>query len=349
MMHKKIFQCKPLLVAFSAFLLMMAIFSAFLLSVPKSYAASSSKGVAATRGAGVSGVSVFVEPAAGEQPILSAINNAKSSIYVEMYLLTDRNIISALENAAKSGLDVRVMLEPHPYGGSSPAGTLRALSNAGAQAEDSSPAFRYTHEKGMIIDGATAYIMTCNFTKSALGGSSSTKNREYGIIDSNAADVKEALDIFNADWKRSSYTPTDNNIVLSPVNSRSDFIALINSAQKSLQIEAEEMNDSSVEQAIVKAESHGVTVQVILPNGSSDTAGISTLDSGGVSVSEDTQYYMHAKIIVADGQEAFVGSENISTTSFDKNRELGILISDASVIATLQTTFKSDLSHSKTV
>jgi len=100
------------------------------------------------------------------------------------------------------------------------------------------------------------------------------------------------------------------------------------------------MDDTGVEQAIVNAESRGVKVQVILPNDSSNSAGISTLDNGGVSVSKDTQYYMHAKMMIVDGTEAFVGSENISTTSLTKNRELGILISDTTVISTLLVTWR---------
>ena len=48
------------------------------------------------------------------------------------------------------------------------------------------------------------------------------------------------------------------------------------------------------------------------------------------------------KIIVVDGKQAFVGSENISTYSLDKNRELGILVSDNTVISTLQQTFQQD-------
>ncbi|HEU5380384.1 MAG TPA: phospholipase D-like domain-containing protein [Ktedonobacteraceae bacterium] len=294
-------------------------------------------------------ITVFVEPAAGETPILNAINNATTSVYVELYLLTDTNVLTALENAAHRGLDVRVMLDPDPYGvgTSQPAQMLQALSNAGAQTEDSSPSFTYTHEKGMIVDKKTAYIMTCNFTRSALGGSSSTTNREYGIIDTESTDVTAVLSIFNADWNRASYTLTDSDLVLSPVNSHSDFIALINKAQSTLKIEAEEMQDSAVEQAIVNAEARGVNVQVILPSDDSgNSAGITTLKNGGVSVYEDSHYYMHAKIIIADGTEAFVGSENISTNSLDNNRELGILISKSSVISTLASTFSTDLSDS---
>ncbi|MFL5589697.1 MAG: phospholipase D-like domain-containing protein [Ktedonobacteraceae bacterium] len=105
-----------------------------------------------TTGAGVQGVQVFVEPDAGEHPITDAITSAKKSVWLEIYLLTDRNVIRALEEAANRGVDVRVMLEPHPFGGGgSPARTMDQLKAAGAKVEASSPSFALTHEKGIPI------------------------------------------------------------------------------------------------------------------------------------------------------------------------------------------------------
>jgi phosphatidylserine/phosphatidylglycerophosphate/cardiolipin synthase-like enzyme len=82
------------------------------------------------------------------------------------------------------------------------------------------------------------------------------------------------------------------------------------------------MNDSGVEQALVSAAQHGVKVEVILPapsgsSSNSTSSGIATIKQGGVTVREDAQLYMHAKIIIVDGKEAFVGSENISAHSYD--------------------------------
>src|SRR5579863_5994051 len=175
-------------------------------------------------GAGVAptpGITAFTEPDAGEQVITNAITGAKKSVWLEMYLLTDTTVIQALENAARNGVDVRVMLEPHPYGGGSPQSTEAALKQAGASVEDTSPAFTLTHEKGMIIDGSTAYIMSCNFTYSALNG----KNREYGIIDTNPQDVQGVKDIFTADWNRVQIQPSDPALVVSPTNSRDKLTA----------------------------------------------------------------------------------------------------------------------------
>ncbi|HEV2653369.1 MAG TPA: phospholipase D-like domain-containing protein [Ktedonobacteraceae bacterium] len=293
-----------------------------------------------------SGLQLFVEPAAGEQVILNAINNAQQSVWLETYLLTDTNIINALEKAA-GRIQVRVMLEPHPYGGGSPQATLDALKAAGASTEDSSPSFTLTHEKGMIVDGNTAFIMTCNFTYSALNG----KNREYGIIDTNTPDVQNVIDIFNADWNRTAIQPSDPGLVVSPTNSRTALTTFINDAKSSLIVEAEEMQDTSIEQAIVSAAQRGVKVQVILPTPSSspdaNAAGIATIKAGGAQVEEDAQLYMHAKMMVADGSSAFVGSENISSNSLDNNRELGLIFSDTSIIGTLQTTFQQDWSASQ--
>ena len=209
----------------------------------------------------------------------------------------------------------------------------------------------------MIIDGTSAYIMTSNFSRSALGGSSGSsgyRNREYGIIDTIQQDILATEEIFVADWNRSTVQFNDPNLVVSPINSRNDFTTLINSARSTLLIEAEEMIDSDIEQAIANAAQHGVQVEVILPvantsSGDSSSQGIAVIKQSGVQVREDPQLYMHAKIIVVDNKVAFVGSENISAQSLDQNRELGIIVSDPSALNRIQTTFQYDWGVSQNV
>lgn len=299
---------------------------------------------------GVQQVQLFVEPQDGYRVITNAIASAQKSVWVEMYLLTENHVIKALEEAAHRGLDVRVMLEAHPYEVSSAsiAKTLDRLSAAGVQTKTTSPSFSLTHEKGLIIDTNLVSIMTANFTTSALGGSKTgTTNREYGIMDHDPQDIQAAMTIFQADWNRTAVQVDDPNLVVSPLNSRNDFTTLINAAHQGLLIEAEEMQDSGIEQAMIAAAQRGVRVQVILPVPSDSSSdynkdGVNTIMQGGVQVREDGKLYMHAKIIVVDGQLAFVGSVNISTASLERNRELGVIVSDAGVIGTLQRTFEQD-------
>jgi len=45
---------------------------------------------------------------------------------------------------------------------------------------------------------------------------------------------------------------------------------------------------------------------------------------------------------IADGERAFIGSQNLSATSLDQNRELGIIVDDPVNLARLMRTFEAD-------
>jgi phosphatidylserine/phosphatidylglycerophosphate/cardiolipin synthase-like enzyme len=51
---------------------------------------------------------------------------------------------------------------------------------------------------------------------------------------------------------------------------------------------------------------------------------------------------MHAKLILGDGQRAFVGSQNFSAISLDANREVGVIVADQAVVAQLASVAPGD-------
>src|SRR5918996_443546 len=59
----------------------------------------------------------FIEPGDGRAPLLDEIRAARRSIDLEVYIITDDVILQALEEAQRRGVDVRVILEEHPFGG----------------------------------------------------------------------------------------------------------------------------------------------------------------------------------------------------------------------------------------
>ena len=61
----------------------------------------------------------IVQPDAGMQPVVGLLNSAQKTIRIEMYLLTDREIIDALKAACGRGVDGRVIVEAQPTGGGS--------------------------------------------------------------------------------------------------------------------------------------------------------------------------------------------------------------------------------------
>jgi phosphatidylserine/phosphatidylglycerophosphate/cardiolipin synthase-like enzyme len=141
------------------------------------------------------------------------------------------------------------------------------------KAKVSNPAFRYRHEKAIIVDGGTLYVMTCTLTISALGGIHAAINREYGVIDTNAADIHEAQAMFQADWDRTTPALGDANLLVSPVDARAKLLDLSAGAMTPLLVEQEEMHDTQVKDALIAAAKRGVTVQVILPGSPESDAG----------------------------------------------------------------------------
>ncbi|MCA1598005.1 MAG: phospholipase D-like domain-containing protein [Chloroflexi bacterium] len=298
-------------------------------------------------GAGVRGVQVLVEPDDGAGALTGAIRDAGRSIWLTMYMLTNRTIIHDLEYAHAAGVDVRVILEPHPYGASDNTNqsAYDILMAADIPVHWSSPRYRLTHEKSMVVDGDTAYVMTTNFTRASFQA-----NREFDVVDRRPVDVATVRALFIADWTNRVYTTRDGNLPLSPSDARPLLQALIGSARRTLDVYGEELQDPGMEKALASAARHGVHVRLILPAPSGpdyDARGVRLVTAASVRVRRlpRSYLYIHAKVIVADGRRAFVGSQNLSAASLDDNRELGIIVADQRIIGTLEDTFNGDWSY----
>jgi phosphatidylserine/phosphatidylglycerophosphate/cardiolipin synthase-like enzyme len=294
---------------------------------------------------GVPSVEFFVYPDDDEQALIDKITAAKQRVFMKMYLLTDWRIIDAMVAAEKHGADVRAMIEENPFGGGSTARQADdRLKKAGIRMKFTNPTFRFTHEKSFVIDNQ-GVILTANMTKSAF-----SRNREFGAITSDPADVAEMVASFNADWNRTEFNPTSANLVWSPINSRERINHVINSARQTLTVYAEVTQDDEQVGLLADAAKRGVNVRLIVsPSKSSnedDTSGnepdLNKLQKGRVKVRYVKSPYIHAKMFVADNTLAFIGSVNISSTSLDFNRELGILLADPNAIQRLNAAFEKD-------
>lgn len=279
---------------------------------------------------------VFVEPQAGAKPVLSLLAGARHSIRLEVYELTDADVLGALRAAKRRGVLVQVLLEQHPYGGSSYArrayDNLRSAGIAVRWANEA--AFTFTHEKAVDVDNTTAGIFTFNLSYSAFDS-----NREFGVISHSATDAKQVGAIFNADWNRTRATLTNHSLVVSPINARGALTRFIDSTRTSLDLYEEEMLDRSIENHLASAVRRKVSVRLITSRGSS---GVAWLRRHGVKIVLMESPFVHAKAMVADGRRLFIGSENMSSTSLDRNRELGILIDQSSLASQVGTTFQAD-------
>jgi phosphatidylserine/phosphatidylglycerophosphate/cardiolipin synthase-like enzyme len=116
-------------------------------------------------------------------------------------------------------------------------------------------------------------------------------------------------------------------------------------------VENEEMDSTSIEDALESAANRGVDVTVVMTADSEWDSAFSQLEAHGVHVvlylNTASALYIHAKVIDVDGARAFVGSENFSTASLDYNRELGLITSSAGVLGSLNSALSSDISNGR--
>lgn len=299
---------------------------------------------AATDAPATSGVlGLFVMPEDGRGPLIEEIQAAQESITLEVYLLSDFDTIESLAAAQRRGVQVRVMLEEHPYGGGEdPKDSFQRLQNAGIDVRWSNPVFRFSHIKAMTVDERVAIIMNMNLTRAAF-----TRNREFNMISTRPEDVHETLAIFNADWVQTDIADP-GSLVVSPLNSRAELLALITSAQSTLDIYAEAISDREFIDAITLTAERGVRVRLIMsPADARTTAVQQALAEAGVEVRLLGTPYIHAKMFLVDGKQAFVGSENMTATSLDLNRELGLIFDDRGSIERIRRTFEADFTNGK--
>jgi phosphatidylserine/phosphatidylglycerophosphate/cardiolipin synthase-like enzyme len=286
-----------------------------------------------------------VEPDAGMAPVYAAIQGADSSIDLVMYELEDQQAESLLVGAEGRGVSVRVILD-QAYARSENQAAYAYLDGHGVAVHWSSTQVDITHQKTMVVDGRTAYIMTGNLTSQYY-----SSTRDFTVVDTDPADLDAITHTFDADFDGAATMPSPGDDLVWSPGAASPLLAVINGAATRLLVENEEMSDSAIVSALAAAARRGVGVEVCMTDSSSWSSEFATLAAAGVQIrtyAPNAPLYIHAKVILADpgsaGATVFIGSQNFSSTSLTENRELGVILHAPSVIAAIAPVLEQDLS-----
>lgn len=287
-------------------------------------------------------IELHVQPDDGPPALAGLIAAARRSIAVEVYLLTEREVIDALVAARASGRAVTVVLERRPFG--TPAANDAAfdrLARAGVEVTWASDRFALTHTKLIVVDGERASVMTANLTHAGL-----TSNREYLAIDDDPDDVAAAGALIAVDRAGGGPAPVARGrLVTSPETARPALLALMASAERRLRVEMEELSDAGAVATLVAAAARGVAVTVVAPavdRAPATSAALGRLADAGVRVRALSAPAVHAKAIVADDRRLYVGSINLTAASLDLNREVGLVVDDAAAAGRAGRTIDGD-------
>ena len=273
-------------------------------------------------------MTLYIEPHAGVGPVIAFIQQARGTLDINAYLATDRRIIQAIAQDVRRGIHVRILIDRRPDGGR-PPGEIVRLRATGAQVRfaptrftrhsaDNAQRYVFDHAKYMV-SGSSFELGTANLTWSALGG----RNREYLDIARQTAVAHALQDVFIADWhNRPAGNAPRQILVLSPGATPAPVAAI--QQPGAVFIESEELGKDRAILSALRAK--GTQARVLLPTTLNryDRHIAQGLATVGVRVRYLVAPYLHAKLI-AGPREAFLGSENFTWTSLNRNREVGIL------------------------
>ncbi len=321
---------------------------------------------------------------------LKAISESRHTINMEAYIFQDgriaRRFIDALTEKARSGVEVRMVLDGLGSAGMSKGGKLKPLIDAGGKVEfyhalrfGSIPKYNNrTHRELLVLDGRVAFIGGAGVADHWFVSEKKPRWRDTMVrVEGDA--VTNLQGTFTENWLESNgellsgerFFPkisSPGNSVALVVNStpsaggstraRVLFQLLLASARETIHITTPYfLPDHGVCRELKRAQQRGVEVKILVPGSHNDhllTRSSSRLAYGrllqhGIRIFEYQPTMLHAKILLIDGKWAVVGSTNFDNRSFGINDEVNLAVRDASFAARLEQDFQNDLRDAREI
>lgn len=303
---------------------------------------------------------IIVEPDMGRAPLISAFKDAKHSLKIAAYSLTDDELIAGLSDAVERGVKVEILVtnsifkrEKNYLTTEEMETPLNKLEKIGAIIKPSPDFYIQAHNKLIIIDGSYALIGTGNMNKDSFDGNASYKRvRDFWTTVTDINHLKELKEVFTADFTGEKTDLKNALLVWSPDQGRTPFLNLFDSAKKSIWVYQQSLEDKEIANGLAMAAKRGIDVRLMMtpyPFTKTEDENLPNQEmirQAGGKVGLVTHLYAHAKLILVDvgtsSPKLWLGSTNFYSPSLENNRELGIIISSPSAIDKIGSVFNDD-------
>lgn len=274
-------------------------------------------------------IKAIVQPRDGIAPLLKAVKAAKRSIEATIYRADRLEIEQALVEAVQRGVDVHVLTTTTNRDDAKNLRRLESrLKEAGVRVSQTREDLVRYHNKMMIIDRRILYLLTFNFTFLDIHHS-----RSLGIVTDERSAVDDAVRIFEADASDDGRLPVLERLVVSPLNAREIITDFIQRARERLLVYDGRLNDARIIRVLERKARAGVQVKVI---GKIDRR------ARDVDVRPMPEIMLHAQAIIRDNEAVFLGSQSLRKPELDDRREVGIIITDPTVLEHFRVIFELD-------
>ena len=274
-------------------------------------------------------MSLIVEPDDGIGPVLAAINKAKTGIDIGIFRLDRADVSKALQAAVARGVPVRTLIAHTNRGGDKRLRKLEQnLLKTGASVRRTDDDLRRYHNKIMIVDRTTLYVLGFNYTALDVD-----KSRSFGLVTRKRDLVREAIKLFEADSLRLPYSAGPKGFLVSPVNARERLAIFLRGARKELLLYDPKLTDPLMIRILHERRAAGVSVRIL---------GTLGKRGAGLTAEKFPGRRLHVRAIVRDRHDAFLGSQGLRKLELDGRREVGVIVKDPKVVRRMAEVFESD-------
>ncbi|OGI65088.1 hypothetical protein A3A95_04510 [Candidatus Nomurabacteria bacterium RIFCSPLOWO2_01_FULL_39_18] len=293
--------------------------------------------------------------------MLDNINQAKSSIFLEMYIFSDNtsdthDFVEILRQKSVSGVRVKIIFDSFGSGGGLLDKSIIKLKDAGVELFFFKKLFRYTHRKVLIVDEKVAFIGGVNINQFFKKWHDLHIKIEGKIVNhimrSFARIYKKCggRDPFVLQYDKSRLIQRGKIWFFEHFSNRGPFRLKkyyrnkIDCAEENILIVTPYfMPNRWVIHALKRAIKRGVTVEIIMPKVAtnpkianwSNYLYMRKLYPSGVNFFL-TNEMIHSKVMLVDGHEGILGSQNVDVLSFDVGMESGIFFTEKKLIDNLE-------------
>ena len=291
---------------------------------------------------------LFIDKDAIYNRTLSLIESAQTSIYVEQAEFDDPQLIQLLLTKARSGIDVRILLDQWQKVNRATLDQLK-IQNVSIQFYPAQKG-QIDHTKYLVVDQNRALIYGPAWTANGLAA------HDLAVELSGKSSWKVA-NLFSKDWEFTTTFPltvaktsplAEDNIVLATnANVKQQLPEQISGSAKSISIEISEITDPDLLQALMDIAGKSRDVSLVLDRAEANKTPVALLIAKGVRI----RYYpspprsgLHLAIF--DNTSFLLSSSEWTHSSFVTNHEFSITVPSLAASAKLSELYKQDWAKS---
>ena len=260
-------------------------------------------------------VQIMFTPIESTDWLCELVDQASHSVYVCSYSLDEKSFLHALSEAARRGVDVRVIFE---------TGVAPKDVRVRMDVESS-----LLHLKFIVVDGERIVLGSANFTENSLKRSINDllfiEDRAVGL---QLASFFDAL--WNGELKR--FEVSHGKILLKNFDLEDLLLKELSKASKTVDVAMFALTHPKVWSMLKILSSKNVKIRLLVDRWFLNNSMLKNLPDSGIELRIFEPFTLHTKLFIIDGRVVVSGSANATKSAYERNLELMMLIRETSLV-----------------